>query len=122
VVIDAPVGCGFRKLHGKVYYLPLHHRLRVEVMAERLPTNKGPAFGYSDTVPWVKRGQDHVGMRKHLEAKMRTIARKLTSRDPTLLEKKVQLKRCNVTGMDNTVFMNTVCVECACWYCELSDG
>jgi len=115
----SPARTGFRSLEGIAAFLRKESALRLKVLAgKRSPTNFGPTEVATITLSW-KNGQDFFAMRKRLEQEVELYVRKVLAGEWP--EQGVHLDKCNPTGQNVEEFMDRVCADCTCPYCDLTD-
>ena len=106
---------GWSKVDGSAVYLPVIRKLKLVVTAHPSPKNKGPRFQDAETLDWPN-ALDLVGMRRSLEAKVKSFISKLSAKE--VPDRSLLIEQCNPA--DDPDFLARVCQGCICPYCELS--
>ena len=120
--INAPVGSGYRKLQGILWYIPSSRRIKEFITGIKVVDNLGPIFTIYDSEVWSKSSSDFKAMRAHLAQVLKSTYVRIRDRDETLIPVAMQITRCNRAGMLDSEFMEKTCAKCVCWYCEITDG
>lgn len=108
---------GLSKVDGSAVYLPVLKKLKLSVTAHPSPKNKGPRVYETETLDWLN-AQDLAGMRRSLEAKVKTFILRLSSGE--IPARSLLIDQCNPS--DDPDFLARVCQGCICPYCELSSA
>lgn len=113
--IKAPKHLGFSSLDGAVFYMPRRKKLVVQIYGKKVPTNKGPVLGLSETVDWPN-GGDFAGMREHLRARLKAALVRLRAKE--IPKQGNHIKKC-AAGGDVIAYSERGCPSCICWYCTV---
>jgi hypothetical protein len=111
---------GFSRLFVQAHHDAGRRHLVLTVTGRRAETNRGPGLLLKKVLtPWPATNDGRASTKAALELldKVETDLKARRYPDVGLF-----LGRCNTSGMDAGDFLESVCAECLCWYCELSDA
>tara|TARA_R110002126_G_scaffold52672_11_gene142995 strand:- start:3622 stop:3969 length:348 start_codon:yes stop_codon:yes gene_type:complete len=110
---------GFEWLEAGGTYDVNLKKLIVTISARRRASNLGPGLYFKRSFAWSRKQNETGSLPEKLNDVLDDIEGQVLGRK--FPKSDMFLERCNNTGMDPGEFMESTCMNCICWYCELSE-
>jgi hypothetical protein len=113
-----PGGSGFLYLEASGLYMASSAQLVITVSSKTRPGNLGPGIFFKHICEWHRSMNEDGSLPKKLREVLQSTADDVAAK--RLPEPDLFLERCNTTGQEVGDFLEEVCSQCLCWYCELT--
>jgi hypothetical protein len=112
-----PVTTGYHLLEGVAEFVAVGPKLILTVVPRKpVPGNLGPSVQRRRSIHWAH-GPEKPEIERVLSFEVESVARLMAEKQWPPRE--LYLDRCNLSGVDLPVFLETTCARCVFPYCEL---